>query len=996
MIHRLEIAYKPGIVDTRGRRAATGIREFLKLPVDEVTTRSVFKIEADLTPDEVEQVRLEFTDPVIQESSLGRHPAGGFDWVLTIGFVPGVTDNVGRTARTAIEDIVGHRLDEGAAVYTETDYFLRGGKLSRQEVERIGRELLANELIETIKVASAAEWRSSEPDFAVPAVKGAPKHEVREYDLQVSDQELGRISSEGILALSLEEMRTIRDYFAAAERLPERRRLGLGANPTDVELEALAQTWSEHCKHKIFNATIAYTDEQGRKQTIRSLFKTYIRAATEQLRTTRPWLLSVFHDNAGVVQFTDEFNVVYKVETHNSPSALDPYGGAMTGIVGVNRDPFGTGRSAELMINVWGYCFGSPFYAGELPQGLLHPRRIRDGVHKGVIDGGNQSGIPYGRGWELFADRYLGKPLVFCGTLGRMPVTVRGEPSHAKKANPGDLVVMAGGRIGKDGIHGATFSSEELRTESPSHAVQIGDPLTQKKMTDFLLEARDQGLFTCITDNGAGGLSSSVGEMAESAGGAEIDLAKAPLKYQGLAPWEILLSEAQERMTLAVPPRHWAAFAHLARRREVEVTALGTFTDTGKFHVKYAGQTVAYVDLDFMHHGLPEMNLEADWQPPQFAAPPETNRPPVSESLPEMLGRLNLCSNERKCRQYDHEVKGLSVVKPFIGVRHDVPADATVSLLSYDRPEGIVLSEAINPFLSDLDTYHMAAWCLDLLLRRILAAGGSRERLCALDNFCWPDPVQSDKTPDGRYKLAQLVRANQALFEYGTAFGVPLISGKDSMKNDSTRGGVKISIPPTLLLSGLAKMDDIARAITLDPKEPGEVVFVVGTTRAELGGSEYYRYLGERLRGEPFVGNGVPTVDRDTALRLYAGVEQGARAGLFRAVHAPGMGGLALAFARMAFAAEAGIDVDLTRVPRADVTEDDELLYSESATRLVLTCAPAHAGAVAALFEDLPCTRVGRITETPRLTLRGLKGDVLLDADVLELKRRWKATLHEL
>ena len=426
-------------------------------------------------------------------------------------------------------------------------------------------------------------------------------------------------------------MRTLRDFYRKAGADPARRAAGLGPAPTDVELECLAQTWSEHCKHKIMNATLTYREEGRAPEEIRSIFKTFIRGTTEAVeegiraREGKSWLVSVFHDNAGVIEATDRYHLVYKVETHNSPSALDPYGGAITGIVGVNRDPFGTGMGSDLLSNTWGYCFGPPDWKGELPPGLLHPRRIRDGVHSGVIDGGNQSGIPYGRGWEFFDERFLGKPLVYCGTVGRMPVTVAGEPGEVKHARPGDRIVMVGGRIGKDGIHGATFSSAELTEESPVQAVQIGDPITQKMMFDFLLEARDRGLYSAITDNGAGGLSSSVGEMAKQPGGARLDLARAPLKYQGLAPWEILVSEAQERMTLAVRPEKLAAFLDLARLREVEATDLGEFTAEPYFHLQHEGRTVGLIPMEFLHDGDPEMRIDAEWKAPvraPFAASP--------------------------------------------------------------------------------------------------------------------------------------------------------------------------------------------------------------------------------------------------------------------------------------------------------------------------------------------------------------------------------------
>ncbi len=993
-VYRFEVALKPHVSDARGEAAAAGIRNFLGLPVDAVRTRSVYKVAARLSPDEADRVRREFTDPVTQDSSMGRHPAPECDWVITVGFQPGVTDNVGRSAKTAIEDVVGRKLGDDEAVFTETQYFLQAPQLTRGDAQRIGTDLLANELIERIRVQSAEEHLASEPDLELPLFRGDTEPRVREYDLNVSDEELMRISQEGTLALSLEEMKAIQQYFALEGFQQERAVRGLGPNPTDVELECLAQTWSEHCKHKIFNAVIEYRDaETGETAVIDSLFDTYVRRATEELKAEKEWLVSVFRDNAGVIRFNEKWNLVFKVETHNSPSALDPYGGAMTGIVGVNRDPFGTGLGAALVANVWGYCLGSPFYDGELPEGLLHPRRIRDGVHKGVIDGGNQSGIPYMRGWEIFDDRYLGKPLVFCGTVGVQPVEVAGRPAHEKSCKRNDYVVMVGGRIGKDGIHGATFSSEELHGQSPAQAVQIGDPITQKKMTDFLLEARDLGLYTCITDNGAGGLSSSVGETAQLAGGVDLELSNAPLKYEGLQPWEILLSEAQERMTVATPPEHLDAFMELAERRDVEATVMGYYTDLGKFRVFYQDKLVAYLDMDFLHDGLPRMRLEAVWEPPQHEEPDLEQAPPVAESLPGMLAQLNLCSGEKKARQYDHEVKGRSVVKPYVGVRADTPSDASVMLVDYESREGFVLSEGVNPHWSDIDTYHMAASVIDLAVRRVIATGGTLDYLAGLDNFCWPDPVQSEKTPDGRYKLAQLVRCCRGLYDYTKAYGAPLISGKDSMKNDSTRGGRKISVPPTLLFSLIGKIEDVTRAVTLDVKAPGDAVFVLGVTRAELGGSEYYRYLGERARGEPFVGRRVPTVDADALKPLYRWLEQAIARGLVRSAHAPGKGGLGVGLAKCAFGGELGLDVDLRLAPQEDGLRDDELLYSESSGRFIVTTAADDAEEFERLMAGLPCAAVGRVREDTQLRF------VLTDGstacwDVLKLKSIWKEPLN--
>ena len=480
-------------------------------------------------------------------------------------------------------------------------------------------------------------------------------------DLDCPDEALIRISQERVLALSLEEMRILRDYLKNGAVLARRKEVGLGARMTDAELECLAQTWSEHCKHKIFNARIVYDDGEGRLSEIDSLFSTCIKRSTREIRERMgadDWCLSVFSDNAGIIRFNDDWNLVFKVETHNSPSALDPYGGALTGIVGVNRDPFGCGKGAKLIFNTDVFCFAPPDYDKPLPKRILHPRRIYEGVREGVEHGGNKSGIPTVNGCLVFDERYLGKPLVYCGTGGIMPARLNGEPTHTKEIRPGDLVVMTGGRIGKDGIHGATFSSEELHEGSPVTAVQIGDPITQKKMTDFLLVARDRGLYRAITDNGAGGLSSSVGETARLSGGCEIDLKKAPLKYPGLNPWEILISESQERMTLAVAPETIGEFLDLARKMDVEATVLGLYTDTGWFHIRYGEETVVYLDMDFLHDGLPQMSLRAAWTPPSHAEPDFPEPVDMGEALKAMLGRLNICSKESVVRQYDHEVQG--------------------------------------------------------------------------------------------------------------------------------------------------------------------------------------------------------------------------------------------------------------------------------------------------------------------------------------------------
>ncbi len=997
MTIRIEIANKARVPDSRGAAAASRARSFLHLPVTSCRTRDVYKLDIVLSARQAHELRRVFTDPIVAVSALGKLPPPRFDWLIEIGFKPGVTDNVGRTARLVVEDTLGRQLGKEEGVYTSVQYFLRGSHLTREDAERIAVEILANRLINTVRIFDPKEWEAAPIDLTVPRVGGEDEVVVRTWNLEVPDDDLLRISREGILSLGLDEMRAIRDYYRRSEVRTARQDVGLGALPTDVELECIAQTWSEHCKHKIFAARVHYVDEEsGAEEWIGSLFGTYIRGATEKIARKADWLVSVFTDNAGVIRFNDRIYLTYKVETHNSPSALDPYGGAITGIVGCNRDPMGTGMGSELLCNTWGYCLGSPFFDGDLPEGLFHPRRIRDGVHQGVIDGGNQSGIPYARGFERFDERYIGKPLVYCGTVGILPHEIGGRPSERKEVKPGDLVVMVGGRIGKDGIHGATFSSEELRSESPPQAVQIGDPITQRMMYEFLMEARDLGLYRAITDNGAGGLSCSVGEMGLLSGGADIDLARAPLKYHGLQPWEIFLSEAQERMTLAVPPEKITAFMDLARRRDVEATVLGEFTEDTVLVVRYKEKVVGRLDMDFLYRGCPQLTLEARWRPPRVPIPRRERSGPRNRSLLEVLGSLNVCSKEFKARMYDHEVKGRTVIKPFVGVNSDVPADATVLLADYGSREGVVLAEGINPYFSDLDTYWMAASVIDEAVRRIIAAGGRLGTIAGLDNFCWPDPVESESNPDGSYKMAQLVRANKALYDVCTAYGVPCISGKDSMKNDSVRGGRRISIPPTLLFSTIARIPDIRKAMTMFFKRPGDLVYVAGLTKSELGASEYYRVLGARRGRRGEFGGRVPAVDTTTALELYRRMEGAVVEGLVHSVHTPTLGGLAVALVLPAVGGDLGVEVDLSSVPAEGRLRDDEILFSESNSRFVVSCPPENAAALEDVFRGTRLARIGRVTADRRIVVRGVSGSEVINTTTETARRAYMHTLEGL
>lgn len=918
-------------------------------------------------------------------------------------FAPGVTDNLAHTVREALalKGLDGIELASGHA------YLLEDSGASVQSIEEKSRYTLYHPLVERFRVhdltSPAAEQAQHMLQF--PAVHLPPPEPPAEVDLELTDEELVTLSRERLLALTLDEMKAIRQHYRQAAVVKKRAEAGMPANPTDVELEVIAQTWSEHCKHKIFNATINHSGRSKEEQLqVRSLYKTYIQGATNKLRKKRPDLLSVFEDNAGVVRWSDDWAVCFKVETHNSPSALEPYGGALTGILGVNRDILGTGIGAKPIFNTDVFCFAHPASTHPQRPKLLPAKTIMDGVRKGVEDGGNKSGIPTVNGAIVFHDGYRAKPLVFCGTGGILPVNGRVGTklvhAYKKHTQKGDAVVMVGGRVGKDGVHGATFSSESLNEGSPLSAVQIGDPFTQKRVLDFIIEARDAGLITGITDNGAGGLSSSVGEMARITGGASIDVANIPLKYAGLADWEIVVSESQERMTIST--RDLEAVKKLAQKHSVEVTHIGEFHDRGHFEITRDGKPIAVLDLHFLHDGVPTLELESTSTPSQITM--KIGRPP--ESLEAVLARLlahpNICSREYVIRQYDHEVQGMSVVKPLMGARQLGPCDAAVIIPLYGDRAGLVVSNGLAPRLSVHDAYLMAIFSVDEAVRNAVCVGADPQTISLLDNFCWPDPVFSPSNPNGRAILGQLVLACQGLHEAVLAYQAPLISGKDSMKNNFDDGSVKLAIPPTLLVSAIARVPDASKCMTMEFKKPGDRIYLLSASIAGLASSHY-----EELQGWQSII--LPSLDLPGAARLYDALFEAMQSGWVRSAHDVSDGGLAVALAECAIGSGLGATIDLTAY-REHVTEKlggasaelpaahelmrrtDTLLFGEGPAQIVVTVACQFTSLWEGHMKGHTCLPLGEVVEKPRLAVRDCGADVL-DTGIDEMEKWWRTAL---
>ncbi len=952
-MHRVEVRLKPHLPDARGFGLVRDIHDLGITTVIKVNVVDIYWLDADLTPAKLDLIchRL-LADPVTQGYQLFTTPTnikGGEvnnqAHTVEVTYNAGVADPVEETIMKAVRDL---GVDEVRGVKTAKRYLIQG-RVDEQELETICSRLLVNPIIQHMV-------KPGQPIFLQN-----PQYIFRLNRLDILDDAgLGEVRKR--FDFTDDELQAIITYFREQER-----------NPTDAELETLAQTWSEHCVHKTFKGNINFGGT-----TIDNLLKSTIMKVTDELG--KPWCLSVFEDNAGVIDFDGYWALCFKVETHNHPSAVEPYGGAATGIGGVVRDPLGTGLGSKPILNTDVFCFAPPdFPDGKLPKGVLHPRRIFKGVRAGVADYANRLGIPTLNGAILFDERYIANPLVFCGTLGLLPASL----ARRGQQQAGDLVVLLGGRTGRDGIHGVTFASEQLTGESSAvscTSVQIGNPIVEKKLIDVLLQARDRHLYRRITDCGGGGLSSAVGEMAAETG-VRVYLDKVPLKYAGLSYSEIWISESQERMVLAVPPDCIDELLNLSTSEDVEATVIGEFTSDQRLKLFYQGNLVGDLSLQFLHQGRPQLKAEAVWEPPHHPEPDFGPPSDLSDALLAILSSFNVCSKEWVIRQYDHEVQGGSVLKPLVGKDNDGPGDAAIIKPVLGSEMGVIVANGINPKYGDIDPYWMAASAIDEALRQVIAVGGNMKRVALLDNFSWGNTSRPDM-------LGALVRAAQACYDMAIVFKTPFISGKDSLNNEFEHEDQTISIPHTLLISAVSVMEDVSCAVSMDFKRAGDLIYIVGTTQNELGGSEYFRSRG-------FVGNSVPRVNPHRAKELMDSLSTATERGLVRACHDCSEGGIGVAVAEMAFAGGLGARVYLGSVPLGEpIDRDDFILFSESNSRFLAEVAPENQAEFEKIMAGISLASIGQVTGSEMLEIYGLEGRQVLAASLGELKEAWQKPIR--
>ncbi len=983
MLWEVDVHLRDATTDHAARALVAGAAELGVDNCAQAKTANGWLIEGDFSRNQVEHLAAALlTDPITETFTLGEvgdqslyASCAELPTVLHVLPRAGVTDPAAQSALEALS-LLGLR---PLAVRSVRKYWLP--PIDPSAALRLAWKLLASEAIHDV-VLGPIQLRTLSG--------GQPWIFVQEsIPLDgLDEQSLMRLSRERCLALSAHELHAVRDHFHS-----------LGRPPFEIELETIAQTWSEHCCHKTLGSPIDHTGPAGEAH-YDNLLKETVFAATHAVRESlgaNDWCVSVFRDNSGVVRFDGDHDICVKVETHNHPSALEPYGGAATGLGGVIRDVLGTGLGAKPIANLDVFCVGPPTtIAADLPPGVIHPNRLLSGVVAGVRDYGNRMGIPTIAGAVAFDPGYICNPLVFCGTVGIMP-----RNSAMATVLAGDLIVVAGGRTGRDGIHGATFSSVELSSGSEHQSggsVQIGHAIHEKILTDFVLEATQQGLFHAITDCGAGGLSSAVGEMGAQLG-ATVDLDHVPLKYAGLSASEVWISEAQERMVLAVDPANWKKLACVAAAEGVEATVIGTFTGTGRLVLVWQGRTIGMLDCHFLHEGRPRQRLRsrhaiAAGEPstwPQLSAP-VSQADALAGCLLDLLAAPDVASKESIIRQYDHEVQGGSVVKPLLGPGTG-PADGTVVRGVLGRNRGIVLGVGIRHRLGKLDPYQMAAGAIVEAIANATAAGANPARIALLDNFCWGE-CRSEES------LGALVEACRACYDTAVAFAAPFVSGKDSLNNvfswtDAAGLNREISIPPTLLATAMGQIEDVRRAVTSDLKQFGNRLAIVGITRDQLAGSQL-QWLGRVQNGR------VPTVDAIACRSVCETIARAQRtepAGLMVACHDCSDGGLATALAEMAIGGCLGARIELAQVPieflemaAADACQRDlAIAFSETPGRFICEVPAEQVAEFETLLAGLSWAWIGCVLPDKQVEIVSVDGHTTSRLSLSQLAKAWRS-----
>lgn len=928
-----------------------------------VYSKKVYFVDSQLSTELIHKIAADLLiDPIIEDYSLAQGlfaQMPSYNQIL-ITYNPGVCDSVSLSLEKILTSLLL------AVKSTRTAKFYEFTGLDKNDIEYLAPKILYNPLIEHVLDYEKVKSLKNLDEFSGKDYK----FDLVTVDmLSLNSKELIEISRNKCLSLSADEMQIIQEYFKKLKR-----------NPTDCELETIATLWSEHCAHKTFRGVIEYEERDKnnkliKKETIDNLLKNTVMKATKEINS--PHCVSVFEDNSGIVKFNDDYNICFKVETHNHPSSLEPYGGASTGIGGVIRDILGTGCAGRPFASVDIFCF-SPWGIDykDLPKGLLHPARIIKGVIKGVRDYGNRMGIPTVAGAVCFDERFLGNPLVYCGALGILP-----KKKSFKESKPGQLVILCGAKTGRDGIHGATFSSKELdeHTVSLTSAVQIGNPIEEKKLTEAILRARDANLFTAITDCGAGGISSAITELAQGHG-VEVELDKVSLKYKGLSYTEIWISESQERMVFFTDKKNLKKLKHIFEEEDVVFNVVGRVTDTKKLILSYEENRVCELDLDFIFN-LPKLKKAAVWvkkEEPDCKLEEKSN---YNKELNKVLASPNIACKDWILREYDHEVQAGSVIKSIYGISETAVNDASVVRPDLNDKRCVSIGLGINPFYSDIDPYWMAAAVIDEALRNVVASGAKLDKTFILDNFSWGSPGNPEI-------LGGLVRAAKACYDFSTYFGTPFISGKDSLYNEYTVGKKHISIPGTLLISAVSVIDDWSKTMTSNFKKSGHLIYIIGFTRPELGASEYFRGLGikEGL---------VPKVDKSKAKNIFLHLSEAIGEGLVHSCHDLSEGGLGVALSEMCLSSNLGANIFLAEVPKEPGMLDYELLFSESTSRFVVEVEKDKSEDFKKIMADSAQGLIGCVTCERKLIIYNKSNKEIINTDIDTLKESWMQTFEE-